>query len=223
MESQEENLSEYEGEDEEEVHEPPVKKQRTGLEEKMNNFQNEPVQKEIVHSRTRRTLIKQIKYWVNSKPGVSIDKTTILDQQLNHYDDDELRMILDNVKDQCGGLSPYAFSKGIIKMAGTALERGLKRKRLAEVLSNDTDLVAAVDELIPISFGDFGAPIQIFASLLSAFSATGSEPRFDDGDYFTPGKNTDNRKVPNGQNDFRSEVDTSRVRSTGGPDHDHVS
>lgn len=161
-----------------------------------------------------RMLRSQIKYLVLQNPKVKLHQTSQLDEELSRYNTEELMILLDNVKSQCGGLGPYSTSLNTIRIGGLFIERKLKKPGYAQALASDVELITACNELLPWRLSEFGAPLQIVWSLMSNYFLL-PDQKIEDGKASPPRETPHHRPVPDGENDVRGEVDPEPVSIDG--------
>lgn len=113
-----------------------------------------------------RRLRAQIRLLIKNYPNVDYSATSKLNETLQDLSEEELEEILENIKDQIGGLSPYATTQSILGMVGSFVETRLKVSDYAKRITSDLDLISSVDELMPGRLQDYGAFFQIAWRLL---------------------------------------------------------
>jgi len=98
----------------------------------------------------------QIRQLVKNYPKVDIHSTTPLSEELRDMDVEELKEILDNVKEQCTGISPYATTEAMLGFFGTFVEHKFQLVGLGKRFSSDVDLISVIDEILPTKAQDCG-------------------------------------------------------------------
>jgi len=159
----------------------------------------------------RLRLTRQIKYLLTNRPDIDIYAVSKLDADLARMPLEEMEMVMDNVKQQCGTLNPYAASLTMVRFAGAAIEKKFEHVGYARALAEDVELVAAIDELAPARLGDFGPVLQIVWSMVDAYLNPKPKPTEApekkkkapkekvNGNIPAPIPSNDQREVPNGE------------------------
>ncbi len=124
-----------------------------------------------------RRLKSHIKHLARLHPKVDLWSESKIDSELKHLDEEELRVILDNIKQQIGGTSPYATAETVADIAGTLLEKKLRIKGYADAIRGDADIIIALDELIPNLIQDVGGPLLLLWKLASTAINLVNSPR----------------------------------------------
>jgi hypothetical protein len=201
------------------VNEPEAKRQKTGLEMKEEQATQAPEfvsQNRIENSARRRRIIRQIKHYAKQNPKIDIFAISDIDRQLVHMDDEELRSVLDNIKDISGGVNVYAAPCSLVKIISPQIERALNRPGMSRLMNNDMDLISALDDLIPSRISDFGAPLQILASFAMAYANAQPENHTSDGGSNTSESSAGDRSIADGEDDLRGPIDSRALRQSGG-------
>jgi hypothetical protein len=115
-----------------------------------------------------RRLKSHIKFFKSKYPHVDLNKCSEIEHALLGLNEPELRDILESIKSQVGGLSPFASIEKVIQFGGLAAETKFNMPGFQSILSNDPDLVSALDELTPTAFHSLAAPLQIAWSMVQA-------------------------------------------------------
>lgn len=153
----------------------------------------------------QRRIISQIAHVCQVNPKADIHATPRIFAELQGLSVEELKNVLFNVKQQSGGVSPYAASQGIAGFIGLGIEKKMQHPGYALALKNDVDFIAALDDMIGHRLSAAGSPIQLAYSLINAwFTCT---PPIQDDIHSSPKSNVGDGEIPNGENNFRSFVD----------------
>jgi hypothetical protein len=129
----------------------------------MNSYINTPqqAQQHDKSSREMQRLRSQIRLLIKSNPHVNIREQSKLSTHLSELSKTELIELLENIKDQVGGVSPYASSQAILGLVGTFVEQRFGILGYAKRISNDLDLIAAIDDTIPGRVQEAGNALSI--------------------------------------------------------------
>lgn len=192
------------------------KRQKTDLERRQEGFLPQAEQSSTpVNSTKRRRLVRYIKRILHENPKADLFAVSQLDRDLGHMDEQDLVIVLDNLKSQCG-IQANSVSHALIQLFGTVAEKALKKEGLQCILCKDTDLICAVEDLLPENFLDFGNVVQIGASIFTAIQQLNSKPPETkpkaNGNSSAPLPTHGDGEVPNGQNNIRSETNSDSVR-----------
>lgn len=198
---------------------PPMKKvrEKTDLEKKDENPEatatpNQPIQ----HSARRRRMIRQVKHFLRNHPKLDIHAVSQIDKDLAHMGDEDISVILDNIKEQVGTVSPFASTMGGIRIAAMVLEKKMQCPGFANTLCDDADLIAAVDDLLPSRFAEAGGIVQIVTSIFSAYlnptpRPPPTAPKKKNGSNHSPKPTPSDGEIPDGEDDLHSETDPTTI------------
>jgi len=138
-------------EDEENIGPPPPKRRKIGTISKVASM-----------SADEKLLRKELKMILLKNPKIKLDEQLQMDDYINSLDISEIKVHLENAKIEIGLKSPINTAEELIGMVGIFLQRYYNNTTLHHRLINDTTLIAAVEQWVPLANDYLSVPLQIF-------------------------------------------------------------
>ncbi len=153
------------GFDEESVDPPPNKKKKANTDQEENEamkmieeIKNLESNKDVGELRARR----ELKALLKKNKHLDIDKLMESHHFVNSLSREEISELLENVKLEVGMISPTQNAKNILSIVG-GLMKLISGVDLGEKLTNDLDLITALEHYLPDPLDMMSIPLQ-FAS-----------------------------------------------------------